>query len=404
MCPLEPVEQLFTIVARDARARSGTLVLPGGRVRTPAFMPVGTQAAVKALDPFDVRGTGADIVLANTYHLMLRPGSDLIARFGGVARFMQWDGPVLTDSGGFQVFSLARRRTLDDDGVTFRSHIDGSTHRLRPEDAIAIQRELGADISMTLDVCSGYEASETEQQRALELTEKWLPRNISEFEQRVDTSMTIRPLLFGICQGGFDAGRRRRSAAVLNDHPVDGLAVGGLSVGEPKEVLLEMLEASLSPFDDDRPRYLMGVGSPEDLWNAVALGVDMFDCVLPTRVARHGGLYTLDGRINIRAARYKEVDAPVDPACDCLACRHFSAAYINHLFRSGEILAQRLGSIHNLRFIGRQMELMRDAIRHGRFTSARKDFLARYNPVDQSVRQRQRQLYASARTDTDHSA
>ncbi len=399
-----PRAQPFTINAVDGRARSGALRLPGGVVRTPAFMPVGTQAAVKALDPTDVRSTGADILLGNTYHLMLRPGSALVERFGGIARFMSWDGPVLTDSGGFQVFSLAARRKLDEDGVTFRSHIDGAAHRLRPEDAIAIQQQLGADISMALDVCTGFDAPETEQQAAHDLTLRWLPRNLLEFQRLVDTSNAIRPLLFGICQGGFDAGRRERSAAALNDHPVDGLAIGGLSVGEPKDVLIEMLDASITPLDASRPRYLMGVGSPEDLWNAVALGVDMFDCVLPTRVARHGGLYTQDGRINIRAARYREVDEPIDPDCDCLACQRFTTAYINHLYRAGEILAQRLGSIHNLRFIGRQMEEMRSAIQRGDFEDFRRSFLQRYAPVDPNVRHEQRRLYAASTRAQDSTA
>lgn len=393
MEPSHDQSKRFVVQSRDGAARSGLLTLPGGTVRTPAFMPVGTQAAVKALAPADVKSTGADIILANTYHLMLRPGSDLIERLGGVARFMAWDGPILTDSGGFQVFSLAQRRRLADDSVIFRSHIDGSEHKLRPEDAIHIQRELGADISMALDVCTGFDATEEEQRRALQLTEAWLPLNISAFEKRVDVSREIRPLLFGICQGGFDAARRRSSAAFLNDSPVDGLAIGGLSVGEPKDVMHEMLDASISQFADSRPRYLMGVGSPEDLWNAVALGVDMFDCVLPTRVARHGGLYTSDGRVNIRSARYREVKDPVDPECDCYCCRTFSAAYVHHLFRAGELLAYRLASIHNLRFIGRQMERMRTSIAAGMFQDARREFLNRYVPVDQQVRQEQRRLY-----------
>ena len=387
--------QQFTISHWDGQARVGRLALPSGVIDTPAFMPVGTQAAVKALDPSDVRGTGAQIILANTYHLMLRPGGELIQSLGGVARYMSWDGPVLTDSGGFQVFSLAQQRTLDDDGVLFRSHLDGSAHRLNPEDAIEIQHQLGADISMVLDVCTGYDASEDEHVRALELTERWLPRNVNAFERYVDTSLAIRPLLFGICQGGFDSERRRRSANHLNDSPVDGLAIGGLSVGEPKEVLAEMLEASVEPLDWNRPRYLMGVGSPEDLWQAVSMGIDMFDCVLPTRVARHGGLFTSDGRINIRAARYRELDDPLDPECDCYTCNTFSAAYLHHLYRVGELLAHRLGSIHNLRFIFRTMETMRRAIERGSFDAEWRSFRGRYSPVDQARRHEQQQIYRS---------
>lgn len=388
----------FRVEHRDGRARSARLILPNGEVETPAFMPVGTQAAVKSLDPAEVRETGAQIILANTYHLMLRPGGDLIESFGGVAHFMGWDGPVLTDSGGFQVFSLAQQRTLDEEGVTFRSHIDGSEHRLSPERAIRIQRQLGADISMALDVCTGFSASRDEQTEAAELTHSWLPRNLEAFVELVDLDREIRPLLFGICQGGFDAARRRSSAAFVSDSDVDGLAIGGLSVGEPKEVLAEMLDASISSLDDLRPRYLMGVGSPEDLWDAVASGVDMFDCVLPTRVARHGGLYTLDGRVNIRSARYRDIKGSVDPDCDCHACRTFSAGYLHHLFRTGELLAYQLATIHNLRFIMRQMTRMRDAIAKNRFGPARREFLERYVPVDQRVRLEQRRLFESGST------
>jgi queuine tRNA-ribosyltransferase len=388
--------QRFSLLAQEGAARVGTLALPSGTVATPAFMPVGTQAAVKALDPSDVRCTGAEIILANTYHLMLRPGSDVIEKLGGVSKFMQWKGPVLTDSGGFQVFSLAGQRSLDDAGVTFRSHIDGSSHRLTPEIAVEIQRRLGADITMALDVCTGYDEPEASHKRALELTENWLPRNIAAFDERVDRDIEIRPLIFGICQGGFDTNRRRRSAGVLSASRVDGLAIGGLSVGEPKQVLEEMLAASIEPLDSTRPRYLMGVGSPEDLWMAVGMGVDMFDCVLPTRVARHGGLFTPDGRINIRAARYREDQEPIDGGCDCYCCQNFSAAYVHHLFRSGELLAYRLASIHNLRFIGRMMETMRDAIQSGCFRALRRRFLERYSPVDQRARLEQQQRYRAA--------
>ena len=393
----EPTRR-FRVEHRDGRARSACLILPNGEVETPAFMPVGTQAAVKSLDPADVRDTGAQIILSNTYHLMLRPGGDQIEAFGGVARFMGWDGPVLTDSGGFQVFSLAQQRTLDDDGVTFRSHIDGSEHRLSPERAVRIQQQLGADISMALDVCTGFSASRDEQIAAAELTHSWLPRNLEAFGELVDLDQKIRPLLFGICQGGFDAARRRSSAAFVSDSYVDGLAIGGLSVGEPKEILAEMLDASIGSLDDLRPRYLMGVGSPEDLWDAVARGVDMFDCVLPTRVARHGGLYTPYGRVNIRSARYRAIEGPVDPDCDCHACRTFSAGYLHHLFRAGELLAYRLATIHNLRFIFRQMTRMREAIAANQFESAHCEFLDRYVPVDQRVRLEQRRLFESGST------
>ncbi|MEZ4569213.1 MAG: tRNA guanosine(34) transglycosylase Tgt [Thermomicrobiales bacterium] len=387
----------FQVSSEDGSARAGRLILPNGTVQTPAFMPVGTQASVKSLDPVDLEHIEAEIILANTYHLMLRPGSELIQKFGGVGKFMNWDGPILTDSGGFQVFSLAQRRTLRDEGVVFRSHIDGAEWELTPERAIRIQNQLGADISMALDVCSGYEASPEEQEHALELTHRWLPMNIGAFDRLVDRTVDIRPLLFGICQGGFDKRRRARSASFVNDSNVDGLAIGGLSVGEPKDVLAEMLEASIQPLDRDRPRYLMGVGSPEDLWNAVALGVDMFDCVLPTRVARHGGIFTLDGRINIRAARYRNADDPLDSICDCYTCREFSAAYIHHLFRAGELLAYRLATIHNLRFIMRQMQTMRTAIAANAFESEHRRFFARYSPVNESTRNEQQRMFAAAK-------
>jgi queuine tRNA-ribosyltransferase len=383
----------FKLEATDGNARAGVLKLPSGTVHTPVFMPVGTQATVKSLDPHDLRQLGARIILANTYHLMLRPGAALIEQLGGVARFMCWDGPILTDSGGFQVFSLAERRKLSESGVEFRSHIDGSVHQLTPETAIRLQQQLGADISMVLDVCTGFQAGADEQAAAMELTHRWLPRNIAAFEELVDINEEIRPLLFGIAQGGFDRERRVDSARFVANSRVDGWAIGGLSVGEPKAVLQEMLGASLSGLGCKRPRYLMGVGSPEDLWIAVGEGVDMFDCVLPTRVARHGALFTPDGRVNLRASRFRSLDQPVDGSCDCYACRTFSAAYIHHLFRAGELLAYRLATIHNLRFITRQMESMRSSIVDGSFDGAKQEFLERYMPADQSTRVEQRAFF-----------
>ena len=390
MMPLR-TPQPFTVDAADGPARAGVLILPRGSVRTPAFMPVGTQASVKALTPDDVRGIHADIILANTYHLMLRPGADLIERLGGVSHFMRWDGPLLTDSGGFQVFSLAANRALSERGVVFRSHIDGSRHELTPERAITLQRQFGADISMALDVCAGYGASDAEQQSAMELTHRWLPRNIAAFEANTDAAAgSPQPLLFGICQGGFNETRRIASARAIASAPVGGCAIGGLSVGEPKEIMAEMLAYSVNELPADRPRYLMGVGSPEDLWNGVAEGVDMFDCVLPTRVARRGALFTPAGRVSIVAARFRSLDDAIDPTCDCQTCATFSAAYLNHLFRAEELLAHRLASIHNLRFIMRQMEAMRAAIHAGRFSAARAAFLHEYRAVDQAIASEQR--------------
>jgi queuine tRNA-ribosyltransferase len=389
-------ENPFSLEATSERARAGTLRLPRGTVQTPAFMPVGTQATVKSLDPADLRGVGAQIVLGNTYHLMLRPGADLLERLGGVSHFMRWDGPLLTDSGGFQVFSLAANRRLSDAGVTFHSHLDGSRHELSPERAIQLQVQFGSDISMALDVCVGYRATEREQIEAMRLTHDWLPRNIAAFEE-FQTTQHHRGLLFGICQGGFDAERRRRSARYLADMEVAGNAIGGLSVGEPKTIMAEMLDASVEPLPADKPRYLMGVGSPEDLWNGVAAGIDMFDCVLPTRVARRGALYRPDGRVSITATRYRERDEPIDDDCDCYTCRTFSVAYLNHLFRAKELLAYRLASIHNLRFIQRQMEAMRAAILAGTFERARQEFLAGYRAADQEVAAEQRAKFRQRR-------
>lgn len=395
---MQPLDA-FTVTATDGPARCGMLRLPRGDVRTPVFMPVGTQAAVKALDPADLRGIGSQIILANTYHLMLRPGADALEQLGGVSRFMGWDGPLLTDSGGFQVFSLAGSRKLSADGVEFRSHVDGSRHHLTPERAMKLQHQFGSDITMALDVLAGFAADDTEQATAMRLTHEWLPRNITAF-QALHGDQPGRGLLFGICQGGFAEGRRRASAATVAATGVDGCAIGGLSVGEPKDVMEGMLAASIDGLPDDRPRYLMGVGSPEDLWNGVAAGVDMFDCVLPTRVARRGALYTRSGRVDIAAARYRLVDAPVDPECDCYTCQHFTAAYLHHLFRARELLAYRLASIHNLRFLHRQMEQIASAITSGRFAAARREFLDDFRPADQRVAAIQREKHRAARART----
>lgn len=388
----------FRIISQDGRARIGFLSLPRGAVHTPVFMPVGTQASVKALDPADLEALGAEIVLANTYHLMLRPGADLIERLGGVSHFMRWEKPVLTDSGGFQIFSLARNRTLTEDGVTFRSHIDGSLHQLTPERAVKLQAQFGSDIIMALDVCVGYATDDPAQRDAMDLTHRWLGRNLDSFREHVNVDQPRCPLLFGICQGGFDSRRRSMSAREISSSPVDGCAIGGLSVGEPKEEMAEMLDSSIAELDIERPRYLMGVGSPEDLWNAVAVGVDMFDCVLPTRVARRGALYTAHGRVIVTASRFANLDEPIDPGCDCYTCRTFSVAYLHHLYRTRELLAYRLGSIHNLRFLMRQMEAMRVAIAEGCFASRRSEFLAGYQVTNQSVAAEQRARYRQRHT------
>ncbi|MGH9174919.1 MAG: tRNA guanosine(34) transglycosylase Tgt [Vicinamibacterales bacterium] len=391
-----PSAEWFTVEARDGTARAGLLRLPRGDVPTPVFMPVGTQATVKSLDGADLRSVGSTIVLANTYHLMLRPGADTIERLGGVSHFMRWEGPILTDSGGYQVFSLAGNRRLSEAGVTFRSHLDGSLHELTPERAIHLQGQFGSDVSMALDVCVGYGATDREQEDAMRLTHDWLPRNIAAFN-RLREESGHPGLLFGICQGGFDADRRARSSAFLADFDLDGCAIGGLSVGEPKPIMAEMLAASLAALPSDRPRYLMGVGSPEDLWHAVASGVDMFDCVLPTRVARRGAVYTASGRIDITRGQYREADNPIEPGCDCYTCRMFSVAYLNHLFRAKELLGYRLATIHNLRFIHRQMETMRAAIPRGTFDAAHAAFVECYATANQAVAAEQRRKFRERR-------
>lgn len=369
----------FTIVARDrtTEARAGILRTRRGIVQTPAFMPVGTQATVKSLSPEEVRATGAEMILANTYHLLLRPGPDVIDLFGGLHSFMGWDGPILTDSGGFQVFSLAKLRRVTERGVLFRSHIDGSLHELTPEKVIDLQLVFGSDILMPLDDVVGFGEPEERQREAMDRTHRWLERSLAQYQERTALLRSdARPFLFGIAQGGFDTRRRRASAAFVASLPVDGVAIGGLSVGEPRTLFDAMLAASLAELPDDRPRYLMGVGAPDDLWRAVALGVDLFDCVLPTRLARHGALFTRGGRIDITAARFKRMTAPVDEQCDCYTCRHFSAAYLHHLFRARELLAYRLASIHNLRFLQNLMATMRSALVEGTFGTALERFVA----------------------------
>jgi queuine tRNA-ribosyltransferase len=390
--------QLLGVDTRS-RARRAELVTRRGTIDLPAFMPVGTQATVKALTPADVRATGSQILLANTYHLMLRPGLDIIEAAGGLHQFMGWSGSILTDSGGFQVFSLANRRKVSEQGVTFRSHLDGSAHQLTPERAIDLQLGFGSDIVMPLDDVVGFDSDDAKQSDSMDRTHRWLDRALQHWKARGEAARNDlgRAFLFGIAQGGFDAGRRRESASVVGESAVDGCAIGGLSVGEPKEMMLEMLSASISALPDDRPRYLMGVGSPEDLWQCVSLGVDMFDCVHPTRVARRGALFTLDGRVNITSARYARDFGPIDPTCDCEMCTTFTAAYLHHLFRARELLAYRLGRIHNLRFVQRQMTAIRESIEVGNFESAKRSFLDRYSVANATVAREQKERWNAAR-------
>jgi queuine tRNA-ribosyltransferase len=374
----------FALHAHDPHtaARFGVFQTPHGPVETPVFAPVGTQATVKTMTPRDLREIGASLILANTYHLFLRPGVDLIAEFGGLHSFMGWPGPILTDSGGYQVFSLAVMRKVDPDGVTFRSHIDGSLHRLTPEAAIAAQEGLGADIIMCLDECpEPHDRAYNE--AALQRTHAWAVR--CKAAQRRPSQA-----LFGIVQGGIFPDLRLESARTLRALDFPGYAVGGLSVGETKEEMYAILDQVVPELPTDRPRYLMGVGAPDDIVEAVARGVDIFDCVLPTRVARNGGLFTRQGRINLRNARYGADPLPVEPGCDCYACRHHSRAYLRHLFKAGEILGLHLATVHNLRFMERLMTEIRLHIRAGAFAAFREDFLSRYQAPDQDIRHAQR--------------
>ena len=362
-------------------ARTGVLSTTHGEVLTPAFMPVGTLATVKSLAPADVRGTGAQILLVNAYHLYLRPGADLISRLGGVHRFMGWDGPILSDSGGFQVFSLAKLGKVEESGAHFRSHIDGSEHFYSPEAAVRVQRDLGVDIAMPLDHVLPGQSVRSAAEDAVGRTLRWYIR-CREAAGPIPT--------FAIIQGGIYDDLRRWHAREVAALDPPGYSIGGLSVGESKDDMWAMTEVVNAELPVDRPRYLMGVGSPEDLVNGVARGVDMFDCVLPTRLGRTGGLFTDDGRVSIRNSRFREESGPVDPGCDCSTCGSYSAAYLNHLFRNEELLAYTLASIHNIRYLVRLTERMRSAIEAGAFDSFRRAFLERYKTADVEVRDDQR--------------
>ncbi|MCH7520501.1 MAG: tRNA guanosine(34) transglycosylase Tgt [Candidatus Marinimicrobia bacterium] len=372
---------LLTIEVEDAHsaARQGHIKLSRGTVATPFFMPIGTYGAVKTLAPWEVRELGAQMILSNTYHLYLRPGMDLMAQFGGVHKFMGWDGPLLTDSGGFQIFSLASLRKLDDDGVTFRSHLNGSLHRFTPEKAIDMQRVLGSDFVMALDECPPGDSSAAVWQAALERTTSWARRCLERFDA-TEPRYGHPQSLFCIVQGGTDPKLRRQSAEELLalGSGVSGYAIGGLAVGEPKEALFATLEQMNALLPSDKPRYLMGVGTPADLVRAVALGMDMFDCVLPTRNARNGQLFTPTGTLNIRNARYRTDLEPVQAGCDCPLCLRFSRAYLRHLIMIREVLGLRLATAHNLRFYLRLMADMRAAIQAGQFMEWSKDFLGQY--------------------------
>lgn len=358
-------------VCKQTGARRGRLHTPHGTIETPVFMPVGTQASVKTMSPDELKECDSQIILSNTYHLHLRPGEDLVAKAGGLHAFMNWDRPILTDSGGFQVFSLADLRKVDDRGVEFRSHLDGSKLFIGPEESISIQQKLGADIIMQFDECSPFPCDHSRARDALHRTIRWLDRCMKA-KTRDDQA------LFGIVQGAFYKDLRIESARELADLDLPGFGIGGLSVGEPKEVMYEMLEAIMPYMPAGKPRYLMGVGSPDCLIEGVLRGVDMFDCVLATRVARNGTVFTHDGRLVVRNARYSEDFQPLDPDCDCYACRNFTRAYIRHLFKAGEILALRLNSIHNIYFLTNMMREMREAIEQDSLRDWTEAFYARH--------------------------
>ncbi|OJY32728.1 MAG: tRNA guanosine(34) transglycosylase Tgt [Rhodobacterales bacterium 65-51] len=361
----------FQLHATDGRARTGVISTPRGEIRTPAFMPVGTAATVKAMLPESVRATGADILLGNTYHLMLRPTAERIARLGGLHKFMNWDRPILTDSGGFQVMSLASLRKLTEEGVRFSSHVDGSKHMLTPERSMEIQRLLGSDIVMCFDECPALPATEDEVAKSMRLSMRWAQRSRDAFGDRPGHA------LFGIMQGGVTPELREESAAALKSIGFDGYAVGGLAVGEGQEAMFGVLDYAPGYLPEDKPRYLMGVGKPDDIVGAVERGIDMMDCVLPSRSGRTGQAWTRRGQVNIKNARHQDDPRPLDENCTCPACRSYSRAYLHHVFRAGEMISGMLLTWHNLHYYQELMQGLRDAIAEGRMAAFVADFHAR---------------------------
>lgn len=386
----------FQLHHTDGAARAGELETPHGKALTPFFMPVATQATVKGLTPEEVRDVGAQVVLSNAYHLYLRPGVETVVNLGGLHKFMGWDGPILTDSGGFQAFSMGPLRKVSDDGIRFRSHIDGSEHNFTPELATANQEGLAPDIAMCFDQCIAYGASEKQVRQAMERTHRWA-QSCFDAHQSSATGAPSGQALFGIVQGGTFPELRDESARAISAIPFHGYAVGGLAVGENKEDMYRFTGQVAKVLPEDKPRYLMGVGSPEDLVEGVARGIDMFDCALPTRVARNGNLFTPEGRVDITKARYAEQQGPLDETCDCYTCRNYSAAYLRHLFRAKELLGLRLASIHNLRFVLALMERIRASILEKRFDAFRRDFLDRYQPANEAARQAQKEQWLQTR-------
>ena len=364
----------YELIKKDSRtkARRGRVNTPHGPIETPVFMPVGTAGTVKAMKPEEVRDMGAQIILGNTYHLYLRPGHEVVKAAGGLHKFMNWERAILTDSGGFQVFSLGAMRKISEEGVEFRSHIDGSKHMLSPEKSMEIQNALGSDIMMAFDECAPYPADRNYVKNSLERTTRWLKR-CKEYHKN-----TEQQSLFGIMQGGMYKDLRKQSAEEIVELDLPGYAIGGLSVGEPKEIMYEVMDDCVDYLPADKPRYLMGVGSPDCLFEGVERGIDMFDCVLPTRIARHGMAMTSQGRVNIKNAKYERDFTPLDPNCECYTCRNYSKAYLRHLFKSDEILSSMLMTTHNLHFLVNTMAGIRKAIEEDRFLEYKKEFYDSY--------------------------
>ena len=369
----------YSISATDGAARTGVIAMRGGEIRTPAFMPVGTAATVKAMRPEEVRASGADIILGNTYHLMLRPGAERAAKLGGLHSFMGWERPILTDSGGYQVMSLSELTKVSEEGVAFASHLDGSRHMLSPERSIEVQRLLDSDIVMAFDELVPTSSASEQQREAMERSMRWAKRSREEFDR--GGAHAEQAALFGIQQGALDETLRKASADALMEIGFDGYAVGGLAVGEGQEAMLGCLDFAAGMLPADKPRYLMGVGKPDDIVEAVVRGIDMFDCVLPTRSGRTGQAFTADGPLNLRNARFAEDPEPIEPGCPCPACATFSRAYVHHLVKSGEILGAMVMTQHNLWFYQRLMQGLRDAIAGQNLTSFAREFVQRYKSL-----------------------
>lgn len=375
---------------QNTGARAGELITQHGRVLTPVFIPLASQATVKTLTPVDLKDMGINMILSNTYHLYLRPGIPLIEKMGGLHKFMDWDGAILTDSGGYQIFSLARLREVNDEGVLFRSHIDGSEHMITPEMVVQFQESLGSDIMMVLDECPPHDAPYEKVNEAMQRTHRWAKKS-----KKAQTKSS--QLLYAIVQGGMFSDLRHQSAEALVEMDFPGYAIGGLSLGEPKKITMVMVDETVALLPESKPRYLMGVGTPEDIVESVARGIDIFDSSLPTRIARNGTLLTRMGRRNIRNAVFDNMEKPLDQDCDCYTCHSFSAAYLHHLFDCQELLAYRLATIHNITFISRLMTEIRESIMNNSFTSFKENFLKKYQPTDEKVRLDQKQKWLKAR-------